>query len=177
MSDGELLEGQGGSDQVVLDESIVTHNERDLLREALDRGAELCVKIGGSCMSPILVPGSEVRVQGCPLPRLATGDLALVCAADGRLLVHRVMLVIPFGGGVITKGDRRFHTDGTIKPKDFLGRVCRIQGGGCVSRTGRCKDDAGTEEYDPRELPHRIRGLFHSFVGAIANLRSIIASR
>ena len=91
---------------------------RDLARE---RPVEVTVR-GGS-MAPLLADGERVAVA--PARRYWPGDVVVFQAADGRMLVHRLLGFRRSGGAIacITRGDAVSGQDPPVPLSSLLGRV------------------------------------------------------
>ena len=90
--------------------------------------APLNLRVRGECMAPLLESGASVRVASRRL--YWPGDLVVVLAPEGRLLVHRLL------GGYLEKGNVRWLTqaDAASRPDPGLPKthiVGRVVGGDC----------------------------------------------
>jgi hypothetical protein len=91
---------------------------RDLARE---RSVEVTVR--GGCMAPLLCDGERVAVA--PARAYWPGDVVVFQAADGRLLVHRLLGWRPWAGSLacVTQGDGCPCHDAPVPRSRLLGRV------------------------------------------------------
>ncbi|HEX3527165.1 MAG TPA: S24/S26 family peptidase [Thermoanaerobaculia bacterium] len=91
---------------------------RDLARE---HPVEVTVR--GGCMAPLLADGERVAVA--PARCYWPGDVVVFQAADGRLLVHRLLGWRPWEGAFacVTRGDGCPCHDAPVPPSRLLGRV------------------------------------------------------
>jgi hypothetical protein len=91
---------------------------RDLARE---RPVEVTVR--GGCMAPLLADGERVAVA--PSRLYWPGDVVVFLAADGRLLVHRLLGWRPSAGALacVTQGDGCPCHDAPVPCSRLLGRV------------------------------------------------------
>ena len=91
---------------------------RDLARE---HPVEVTVR--GGCMAPLLADGERVAVA--PARRYWPGDVMVFQAADGRLLVHRLLGWRPWEGAYacVTRGDGCPCHDAPVPQARLLGRV------------------------------------------------------
>jgi hypothetical protein len=91
---------------------------RDLARE---QPVEVTVR--GGCMAPLLADGERVAVA--PARIYWPGDVVVFQAADGRLLVHRLLGWRPWAGSLacVTRGDGCPCHDAPVPRDRLLGRV------------------------------------------------------
>lgn len=91
---------------------------RDLARE---HPVEVTVR--GGCMAPLLADGERVAVA--PAHCYWPGDVVVFQAADGRLLVHRLLGWRPWKGAFacVTRGDGCPCHDAPVPLSRLLGRV------------------------------------------------------
>jgi hypothetical protein len=91
---------------------------RDLARE---HPVEVTVR--GGCMAPLLSEGERVAVA--PARLYWPGDVVVFQAADGRLLVHRLLGWRPWSGALacVTRGDGCPCHDARVPRARLLGRV------------------------------------------------------
>lgn len=96
---------------------------RDLAREA-----PMTCRVRGSSMAPLLADGDRVEVAArrCYWP----GDVIAFEAADGRLVVHRLIGYRPVRRGwrLVTRGDAAPAADVPVAPVRVLGRVVGGEG-------------------------------------------------
>lgn len=101
-----------------------------MLRE-LAAETPVCVRVSGECMAPLLESGAMIQVvrQRVYWP----GDPLVVHAADGRLLVHRLLGGYSKGRGWrwLTQADNARRPDAAVPGERLIGRVC---GGDCSER-------------------------------------------
>lgn len=96
-----------------------------LLRGVRELAAEgpLAVRVRGGSMAPLLRDGDRVEIAPArwPLP----GDLVAFEAADGRLVVHRLLGYRWTAGGLacVTQGDAGPAPDSPVPRGRLLGRV------------------------------------------------------
>ncbi len=92
------------------------------VRELARRGP-LAATVRGGSMAPLLADGDRVELApaGWPLP----GDVVAFAAADGRLVVHRVLGYRWAAGGIacLTQGDASPDPDPPVPRRRLLGRV------------------------------------------------------
>jgi hypothetical protein len=91
---------------------------RDLARE---HPVEVTVR--GGCMAPLLADGERVAVA--PARHYWPGDVVVFQAADGQLLVHRLLGWRPWEGAFacVTRGDGCPCHDAPVPASRLLGRV------------------------------------------------------
>jgi hypothetical protein len=89
----------------------------------LAREEPVTVTVRGDCMAPLLADGERVEVA--PARRYWPGDVVALRAADGRLLVHRLLGYRWRAGRLlyVTRGDRCPAVDVPVPLADLLGRV------------------------------------------------------
>lgn len=101
-----------------------------MLRE-LAAETRVSVRVGGECMAPLLANGAMIQVirQRVYWP----GDPLVVHAADGRLLVHRLLGCYSRGRGWrwLTQADNARWPDAAVPGERIIGKVC---GGDCAAR-------------------------------------------
>jgi hypothetical protein len=92
------------------------------LRE-LAREHPVEVTVRGGCMAPLLADGERVAVA--PARLYWPGDVVVFQAADGRLLVHRLLGWRPWAGALacVTRGDGCPCHDAPVPRSRLLGRV------------------------------------------------------
>ena len=91
---------------------------RDLAREG-----PVEVTVRGGCMAPLLLDGARVRVAAARV--YLPGDVVVFRAADGRLLVHRLLGYRPHAGrlALVARGDACAVHDAPVPLRAVLGRV------------------------------------------------------
>jgi signal peptidase I len=89
----------------------------------LAREGPVEVTVRGGCMAPRIADGDRVRVAAARL--YLPGDVVVFRAADGRLLVHRLLGYRPWGRGLalVTRGDSCPAHDAPVPRAAVLGRV------------------------------------------------------
>lgn len=89
----------------------------------LAREGPVEVVVRGGCMAPGIADGGRVRVAAARL--YLPGDVVVFRAADGRLLVHRLLGYRPWGRGLalVTRGDACPVHDAPVPRAAVLGRV------------------------------------------------------
>lgn len=107
---------------------------RELLRDSLARGASLRFAAAGPSMDPFIKDGDVVTVAPLP-PCLEKGDIvAAVSPANGLVVVHRIIHIK--AGAALLKGDNLPAADGWAAGAALLGRVARVERGGCPVTLG-----------------------------------------
>ncbi len=96
-----------------------------ILRDLLDRGVEVRLRLTGRSMSPAIDDGDVVTVIRVSLSSIGTGDILMTASPAGRLLVHRVIGVTLTG--VRTMGDRLASADPVVSADGILGKVVRVE--------------------------------------------------
>lgn len=78
----------------------------------------------GNGMLPFLKPGSQVQIRSIPVNGFRLGDL-LAYQSEGHLRIRRVVRVQQQDGEIrlLTKGDNRFSSDGTVNADAIEGKV------------------------------------------------------
>ena len=89
------------------------------LQNALKQGAFLKVRVEGSCMEPVIKPGSFVKVER--LDGLRVGSVVLLKDHRKRYLVHRVVCMN--ADSVVTCGDRNHFVDYPVPYSSVLGVI------------------------------------------------------
>jgi len=101
----------------------------DLLRQTLSNGKTFRFSAKGRSMEPFIRSGDIISITPLSPQKPRVGDiLAFVYPLDGRLLVHRMILIR--GNHYLMKGDASTNQpDGWVKPETLLGRVNRVERG------------------------------------------------
>lgn len=81
-------------------------------------------KASGISMMPLIVAGDKLFVEKVNFQDVHIGDI-LVFNKNSKFIGHRVAFKI--GQKIITKGDNVYWTDGTVRPKDVLGRLAVVK--------------------------------------------------
>jgi hypothetical protein len=99
----------------------------------LAREGEVEVTVRGGCMAPGLADGGRVRVAAARF--YLPGDVVVFRAADGHLVVHRLLGYRPFAGrlALVTRGDTCPVHDAPVPLAAVLGRV-RAASPGALAR-------------------------------------------
>ena len=89
----------------------------------LAREGPVEVTVRGGCMAPAFADGGRVRVAAARL--YLPGDVVVFRAADGRLVVHRLLGYRPWAGrlALVTRGDSCPVHDAPVPLAVVLGRV------------------------------------------------------
>jgi SOS-response transcriptional repressor LexA len=90
-----------------------------VIRDILDRGAAVRIRVTGRSMRPILCPGDIVVVR--PADEVARGDIVAVLDTHGRLIVHRITKID--GDTIVTQGDAVHLEDPPAARSAVIGRV------------------------------------------------------
>lgn len=98
----------------------------ELIREPLQKGQTLHLKVNGRSMQPLLRPGDRVVVEAFEAERLSCGDLLLI-RRPADLVTHR--LIAREGDRFVTKGDASPCPDLPVLPEAVLGRVVAVEKG------------------------------------------------
>jgi len=132
-----------------------------LIMEVLRKGGRSTCRVDGNSMRPLIRLGDRVEVVACKFSELRLGDVVMVASPNG-LLIHRLLLVVPGSGLLVTKGDALARLDPLISPDLLLGRVCSVQ---------RESSPEKSRSYDPNLFRYRCLGLGFS---AITSLRRVL---
>lgn len=98
-----------------------------IAREVLGRGKSLSFRARGRSMHPFIQDGDIVTVSP-QKGSLTIGDVVLVEAGTGRVILHRI--VKRQRAGVVTRGDAAFVCDDLIAYGNVLGSVSVVSGRG-----------------------------------------------
>jgi signal peptidase I len=115
----------------------MTHNitlgcqeSTSLVREILDTGARIRIKVTGSSMEPVLSCGDVVTVEKVIFRSLWIGDLVLFMNQYQSPVLHRLIQKKVASDGTTsmqTKGDALLVCDEPFPENEFLGKVCIIE--------------------------------------------------
>src|SRR5262245_51535535 len=107
----------------------ITAAASQIVREKLEAGLPLTLRVMSGSMSPLVAPGERVIVDAVGKEGLHRGDIVVVPRRKG-FLVHRVTRVLPGGWGrqatLVTRGDRAECEDGAVALSEVLGRVSAV---------------------------------------------------
>jgi hypothetical protein len=98
----------------------------DALRFVLAQGLPAVIEVSGTSMAPTLAKGAKVDVRALAATEpIAVGDVVLVAAAGGGLLIHRVMAEFEDAGArfVVHQGDARTSTFAIAARADVIARL------------------------------------------------------
>ena len=89
----------------------------------LARSGPVRLAVKGDCMEPLLADGDEVLVSRRRW--LWPGDVVAFRSAEGPILVHRVLGLLPTGRGLLlfAQGDARSRPDTPVPSSDVIGTV------------------------------------------------------
>ncbi len=114
-------------------ERVISNTDLDALAYlVLQAGCALRFRARGTSMQPFLQDGDVVELAPLGKRSVGWGEVALVRAPGGGLLLHRVYRTRRLNGvrQILVRGDNRPASDGWINPDDVLGRVHRAWRGG-----------------------------------------------
>ncbi len=113
------------------------------------------VRVSGECMAPLLASGALVCVARRRF--YWPGDLVVIHALDGRLLVHRLLGGYSRGRGWrwLTQADNALRPDAAVPADRIIGKVC---GGQCAPALIRVPST------------HRLKALFRFFMFILIRL-------
>lgn len=98
-----------------------------VIREQLDKGETITLKVLGGSMRPLIRRGDRVHIQGCNPRDLAAGDI-ITWRSEGLCVTHRVLWIKRRGAHIrlITKGDGEITVDPPLSPPHIIGKVAAI---------------------------------------------------
>lgn len=115
----------------------MTHNitlgcreSTSLVREILETGAGIRIKVTGSSMEPVLSCGDVVTVEKVIFRSLWIGDLVLFMNQYQSPVLHRLIQKKVASDGTAwlqTKGDALSVCDEPFRENEFFGKVCIIE--------------------------------------------------
>ncbi|MCI5218079.1 MAG: hypothetical protein D3914_02510, partial [Candidatus Electrothrix sp. LOE2] len=108
--------------------SIRDQGGLDLIRLLLDQGRDVCIKVSGESMKPILHTGDSVQISSLAGQSPKIGEILLLCDQQGNPLIHR-LIRRRYCKGVLclqTKGDACLGFDGFVPAGQVIGRIRRI---------------------------------------------------
>jgi signal peptidase I len=118
-------------------DEIVTQS---LVEEILRSVGRVRLRVTGTSMVPIILPGDIVSVDRASQEQISPGDIALF-SQHGKFLAHRVVHK-NFASGdeesyVITRGDRLKVSDPPVPASQILGRVTLAERGNYIFRPAK----------------------------------------
>jgi len=98
-----------------------------VIREQLDKGETITLKVLGGSMRPLIRRGDRVHIQGCDPRDLAAGDI-ITWRNDGLYVTHRVLWIKRRGAHIrlVTKGDSEITVDPRFPTTHLIGKVAAI---------------------------------------------------
>lgn len=99
------------------------------MKGLVPHGSTVDLPVLSGSMAPLIMPGSSVRIRSCRPAEIKTGDI-IVFKNGNSLTIHRLLIRIPFGGGlfIYQKGDaNRFGS--WIRSDRVVGVVDAVQDG------------------------------------------------
>lgn len=98
-----------------------------MLHENRAASGELCLRVNGKSMAPLLLPGDRLIAQVAAAKELKPGDVIVIRDAGG-FLTHRLLSVQ--GEYLLTKGDALLMPDPLTPLAALVGRVQTVQQAG-----------------------------------------------
>lgn len=111
-----------------MDKALQQRSGCELIAEVTGSFGEVCLKVTGSSMMPVIWPDDVITVQR-EMDDLQPGQIVLYRRGE-TLVAHRIVCV--HEGFLITRGDSLANDDPPIGEPDVVGRVTGIV------RDGRC---------------------------------------
>ena len=107
-------------------EKVIHH----LVREQLDNGRKIALRVFGRSMHPLVKKGDPVYVKKCDAKELSIGDI-VTFKKDDVYVTHRVLWALKKGNTLrlITKGDNEVTVDPPVSPGQILGKVAAVEKG------------------------------------------------
>jgi hypothetical protein len=99
----------------------------DLVLSQLQTGCPVRVKANGFSMEPVIRNGAVLTLVRSDAERLKAGDI-VAFLNDDTLFIHRLILVHPDSGSLLTMGDHLEYSDRMLKNEEILARVTEIDG-------------------------------------------------
>lgn len=84
----------------------------DTLRELVENGQQVSLKISGNSMMPFLIHGRDTILFGPVEKELKKGDMVFYQRTDGQYVMHRICRVAPEGYYII--GDAQCDIEGPV---------------------------------------------------------------
>jgi signal peptidase I len=115
-----------------MNDDITLHNFQKsiLIKEILESGAMLRIKVTGLSMEPFLSSGDIVKIKKVSSGSLLPGDLVFFIDQYKSLVLHRLIKKKNAANGTIrlqTRGDALACCDVPFKADRLLGKVCMIE--------------------------------------------------
>ncbi|GEM_PF-1436784 len=101
-----------------------------LLKESLQKGNTISVKISGKSMEPFIPEGSSLTVKAVHIDTVKSGDIILFINKD-MVIAHRLFKKIKKDGSVFlkVKADASAIFDSLVHPDNLIGKVVSIRKG------------------------------------------------
>ena len=96
-----------------------------LLREEVEQGREVGMRIAGNSMSPFLVHQRDDIFFKKPESPLNKGDMVFYQRKNGQYVMHRICRVRPEGLYIV--GDAQTAIEGPVLPEQVFARVTQVR--------------------------------------------------
>lgn len=104
---------------------IDTKEYVSVLKEQVDAGKEVAMKIAGNSMSPFLVHERDYIIFSTPARELRKGDMVFYQRENGQFIMHRICRVAT--EGYYITGDAQQTMEGPVKRDQIFARITKVQ--------------------------------------------------
>ncbi|MBQ7433261.1 MAG: S24/S26 family peptidase [Lachnospiraceae bacterium] len=95
------------------------------LRQIVENGQEVSLKISGSSMMPFLIHERDMILFGPVKGELKKGDMVFFQRQEGQFVMHRICKITPEGYYIV--GDAQVVIEGPIKREQIFAKVNRAR--------------------------------------------------
>lgn len=96
-----------------------------VLKELVEAGEEVCLRISGNSMLPFLVHNRDDVFFHRPDRRLKKGDIVFYCRDNGQYVMHRIYRVTPVGYDLV--GDGQTDIECGIRREQIFGLITKVR--------------------------------------------------
>ena len=105
-------------------DTIGTHEYVSVLREFVEGGKEVRIRISGSSMYPFLVDGRDYAFFKTPDRELKAGDIVFYQRAGGQYVLHRICR--REGDSFFMAGDGQAEIEGPVRREQIFALVTHV---------------------------------------------------
>lgn len=104
--------------------TVDTREYLTVLKELVEQGKEVSLKIAGNSMSPFLIHNRDTVYFKQPDRKLKKGDIVFYQRKNGQYIMHRIYKVKPEGYYIV--GDRQKEIEGPVKREQIFAIVTSV---------------------------------------------------